>query len=242
MRRSRAPAKSGVLLARTPDPRTVAGIGIAALLLFCVLLSMVATRSHNNRVDEFVAARVDSYARHNDTAVRAARAMTFFGSTMWLSIVVILSTFVFCLRRRPVAGCQLIGVALVSSGAVAVVKRLVARPRPLGGTIAHAAGYAFPSGHATNSTAIYGMLTMLVLGTTQFGRPRRALEIGTGVLIIVIAASRVVLGVHWVTDVIAGIALGVFIDAAAWFFLRRYRTLRWRPGRGETLPRSSALM
>jgi undecaprenyl-diphosphatase len=211
-------------------------------LLFCALLSTAATRSRNNRLDAFVETRVGDYALRHAAAVRAARIVTFFGSTLCLTAVVIVAALLFFLRRRPGAAIQLIVVGLLSSAVVNVIKALVARPRPTGSASVHAVGYAFPSGHATNSTAVYGMLTMLILSNLPSPRRRRLLGLLTAAMVIVIAASRVVLGVHWFTDVVAGIALGVSIDTVAWFFRRRYRTLPWRPRRGDKLPKTSALM
>jgi undecaprenyl-diphosphatase len=69
-------------------------------------------------------------------------------------------------------------------------------------------GWAFPSGHATQSIAFYGMLAIVLI--LWSGAIRRLLvAVGAGLVIIVVGASRLYLGVHWLTDVLGGYALGL---------------------------------
>jgi undecaprenyl-diphosphatase len=87
-----------------------------------------------------------------------------------------------------------------------VGKALIQRPRP---SAADAVGtftnWSFPSGHATQSMAFYGMLAFLIAG----GRLRPAWPWATaGVLVLIVGASRIYLGAHWLTDVLGGWALG----------------------------------
>jgi undecaprenyl-diphosphatase len=102
-----------------------------------------------------------------------------------------------------------VGQALMSGG----IKELLDRVRPTANPIAHTLGPSFPSGHTTGAAACFAAFA-LVMGR---GRSRnvQALLAGAAVFIaIAVAASRVLLGVHWLTDVIGGLALGW-----AWFAL-----------------------
>ena len=89
------------------------------------------------------------------------------------------------------------------------IKLLVRRPRPPAGlALDHFSGYAFPSGHATNSAAVYGMLAaLLAASTTHWGRKVAAWATAAG-LVALIGLSRMYLGGHWLTDVLGGFALG----------------------------------
>jgi membrane protein DedA with SNARE-associated domain/membrane-associated phospholipid phosphatase len=105
-----------------------------------------------------------------------------------------------------------------------IVKALTHRPRPPAAqAIGHWTGFAFPSGHATNATAVYGMLAALLAATTP--RWGRKVTAWTAALLVVglVGLSRLYLGAHWLTDVLAAIALG-----AAWVFglLAITRTVR----------------
>ena len=92
------------------------------------------------------------------------------------------------------------------------IKVLTQVPRPpAADAVGVFSGYAFPSGHATDAAAVYGMLGVL-LATAL---PRRAAKaaVWTAAVVVVglVGLSRIYLGAHWLTDVLAGFAIG-----AAW--------------------------
>ncbi len=96
------------------------------------------------------------------------------------------------------------------------VKVLIARPRPaLIHPVALASGYSFPSGHAGGSTAVYGALALVVVtGVARWARLMLATD--TALLVGAVAVSRVLLGVHYPSDVAAGVALGLaWVSGAA---------------------------
>ena len=91
------------------------------------------------------------------------------------------------------------------------VKDLAHRVRPALNPAAATLGPSFPSGHSATAAAFYACAALLI--GRRRGRPARALLAGLAVgLAVAVAASRVLLDVHWLTDVIAGLALGW-----AWF-------------------------
>ncbi|HEX8133280.1 MAG TPA: alkaline phosphatase family protein, partial [Actinomycetes bacterium] len=79
---------------------------------------------------------------------------------------------------------------------------------PAGLAVAHAGGFAFPSGHATDAVATYGVLAFLGARAGRRRLPAGAAWAAAAVLVVVVGLSRVYLGVHWLTDVLAGVALG----------------------------------
>jgi undecaprenyl-diphosphatase len=110
-------------------------------------------------------------------------------------------------RRRT-----LVLVAALSAGTAALVtvgKLLTVRPRPVVGEVLTAAtGYAYPSGHSAQAATAYGVLALLVSVRVARGvKPLVWLVAATVVLLV--GFSRMYLGVHWLTDVLAGYALGV---------------------------------
>jgi len=89
------------------------------------------------------------------------------------------------------------------------VKILVDRPRPVvDHPVATAWGKSFPSGHAMSSTVTYGALLLTFLPVLP-GRRRAAAVVATAALVLVIGSSRLILGVHFLTDVIGGYVLGL---------------------------------
>jgi membrane-associated phospholipid phosphatase len=108
-------------------------------------------------------------------------------------------------------GAHAIGLALAGMALVTALKTFFGEPRPADAiNVIPASGYAFPSGHATGATIGYGILAYdLDVGSW---RSRSAVA---GVLIVLVALSRVVLGVHFVRDVVAGMVVGTLFLAAA---------------------------
>lgn len=89
-----------------------------------------------------------------------------------------------------------------------VLKLLFQHPRPTEALIAIPDSYSFPSGHAVAASALYITLALIAARSEQRRRPRRIIVV-TGVSIAVLVAwSRVYLGVHYLTDVIGGLLLG----------------------------------
>lgn len=88
---------------------------------------------------------------------------------------------------------------------------LVHRPRPPSSDwVAPASGWAFPSGHTTQATVAWGLLCVLACAGRS-ASARKVLVSVAALVVLVVACSRFYLGVHWLTDVLAGISLGVAI-------------------------------
>jgi membrane-associated phospholipid phosphatase len=103
--------------------------------------------------------------------------------------------------------------AVAGAGALvisATVKLVTARARPqLSWTLVEAVGPAFPSGHSLRALVVYGALAWLAAPLVRRRAARAALWAGTALVVGTVGFSRVYLGVHWTTDVLAGYALGV---------------------------------
>lgn len=149
------------------------------------------------------------------------------GHAVLVTLVLLVAGFLLLDGRRATAMLVLassVGAALLSAG----LKVLFARPRP--DVVEHLVGVStpsFPSGHALLSAAIY--LTLGALLAREFPRP--ALQryfMGVAVMLtLLIGLSRVYLGVHWPSDVLAGWCIGALW---AWGCWRLDKTLQERRG------------
>lgn len=167
-----------------------------------------------------------------DPLVEVMRAVTHAGSGIVVAPLVIAAAAV--LLRREQLGAAIFVVSAVVGGQVLfrALKQAFRRARPeIEDPYVLLSTYAFPSGHALAATVTYGSLA-LVLGVAA-GPRRRAVVVAIAVAVIaLVAASRVVLGAHYLFDVVAGIAVGI-----AWLAALLLLFQRLRPGRRFVLAR-----
>ena len=89
------------------------------------------------------------------------------------------------------------------------LKVLFQRERPVGYNLIDASGYSFPSGHAMVSMAFYGLLIYIIYRLVKNKTLRNILIFINVIIIILIGISRVYLGVHFMTDIIAGYCMSI---------------------------------
>jgi undecaprenyl-diphosphatase len=160
------------------------------------------------------------------TAARVASAIGSFASLLLIGLVI-----GFWLWRRgtglAVAVAPAVSLALAGLAA-SIAKAIFDRPRPPVALHAtHVASAAFPSGHATDASGFF-LAASLTLAITICRRTLvQVLVVAIGILCAaLVGISRLVLGVHWLSDVIAGSALGTAIAIAVvvtlwWLTTRR---------------------
>jgi len=139
----------------------------------------------------------------------AVRDVTALGSTTVLSFVVLATALFLWLRGRTHTALLVLVSTLLGGAAVTLIKALVGRARPdLIDRLMQETSNSFPSGHAATSAIVYLTLATLLFPVVREAQ-MRAFLIGVAlVLVAAIGVSRVYLGVHWPSDVIAGWAFG----------------------------------
>jgi undecaprenyl-diphosphatase len=187
--------------------RRLVGVLVVSVAVFA-LLGWAYTRGGlvvriDLDVSEWVAAEMPTWAEW------LARPFSWLGG--WIGLTLIAAVFAGELVRRArrstavlaltcLAGSQLLNFAL---------KQAFGRERPQAGSaVPLPSSPSFPSGHATTAAAFFGLLTLLAVAAVPSGRPRRLMATAGTLVVVAIAASRVVLNVHFVSDVLAGLALG----------------------------------
>jgi len=99
---------------------------------------------------------------------------------------------------------------LLDALVILVLKEMTMRARPLNGIIPKT-DFAYPSGHTADAVVFFGFLTYLVMHKSK-SRIIKGITVSiSSFMIILIGFSRIYLNVHWLTDVIGGFALGLFI-------------------------------
>ncbi|MFL9828035.1 phosphatase PAP2 family protein [Rhodoplanes sp. SY1] len=193
---------------------------VAAALFGFVEIAEEVVEGHNHAFDEAILTFLRNPADLGDPVgpawlEKAIRDLTALGSVTVLTLLTVLVLGYLVIDGKRAAA--LFVLVSVAGGALLIdgIKLVIARPRP--DLVAHmvdVSTYSFPSGHATASAVVFLTLGVLL---ARIGRRRRvkAYVIGTAIaLTLAIGASRVYLGVHWPSDVLAGWCLG-----AAWAML-----------------------
>jgi undecaprenyl-diphosphatase len=192
--------------------RTLAPLVIvtSAALVFTVLLLLVRLRwAPLESADHNAATRLNSLVAGYPAVVAVVKAVTWLGSGGVLWTLIGAAAVVLAVRRR-----WRLAVYLLVTGAGELVldpllKALVGRLRPVvAHPIAHGNGNSFPSGHALGSIVCYGALFLVFLPVAR-GAWRRVFTAVIVTLVAAIGISRLLLGVHYISDVLGGWALGI---------------------------------
>ncbi|PJE93963.1 PAP2 family protein [Streptomyces carminius] len=202
------------------------GVTLLAGTGFALLLVLVRTRWEPLRnADRAVADALNGLFAGNRVGVGALRVLTDLGGTpimLWLLGVGVLW---FLIRRQWWIALYAAVAALGGMGLNALVKVLVGRLRPVVDVpLSEQSGMSFPSGHALGSTVTYGVLLLVFLPVV---RPRlRPWFAAVMVLaVLTVGFTRMALGVHYLSDVLAGWLLGV-----VWLALSAVAFRQWRWG------------
>ena len=134
------------------------------------------------------------------------KLMTNFANMYWLiglAIILLLS-----IKNRSI-GKRIILNLGTSALTNYIIKLLLQRPRPIGNRIIEESGYSFPSGHSMVSMAFYGYLIYLIITNVKNTYIKILLTIILSILILCVGISRVYLGVHYASDVLAGFLVGI---------------------------------
>ncbi len=192
----------------------VVGFAVAALG-FLLFVEIADELGAGEALAAFDVALADALSRRLDGSTLAAFALlTHLGDPRLLVPLALLVFLVLAWRREWLLA---VGWLFATGGGAllnTLLKQLFARRRPLHEHgFAAADGYSFPSGHASGSLLVYGLLAYLVVRHTpsRWHLPVAALAL---VVVVFVGSSRVLLQVHWFSDVLGGWA-----NAAAWTML-----------------------
>jgi undecaprenyl-diphosphatase len=186
---------------------------VAAMLGAGVVLAVTTEDvTQHNGLSSTDPAHLRFFIDHRDALlVHIAKAVTVLGAVPILVALTTVAAGLLWWRGKPLVIAVAPAVSLVVAGGVAsVTKAVVGRPRPpIGFRLIPETAPSFPSGHATDSAACYLALA-LVVAVFILRRPiaRVAVVAAGAVVTALVGASRLELGVHWPTDVLAGWALG----------------------------------
>ncbi len=196
---------------------------LAVSLVVGVLLDWIDDDEGLARVDASVATWGADHAPA--ALVDVARWVTHLGARPLVLAALALAALVEWRRDRRAGSFGFVAAVGLGEWAISnLLKHIVDRDRPMLLQHVGAGGQSFPSGHTTAAAATWAAVA-LVLARNRPARERRALTAAAVVVALAVGATRPILGVHWVTDVLAGLAVGWgwFALVAVAFGWRRQR-------------------
>lgn len=200
-------------IAARPELPLVAAFGVIAAVAAGVLkLASEVSEGETEAVDRAILVWLRAAvhgSRHETLIDRTMLDITALGGGTTLTLVIVIAAGLLISLRRYVTAAVLVVQVIAGTSLVAAAKLFFDRTRP--DVVPHLASFtnaSFPSGHAANSAIVYLSIAVL-LATAAPTRPARGYIIAAAALLtMVIGFSRLYLGVHWPSDVIAGWAIG----------------------------------
>lgn len=167
------------------------------------------------------AVRYRVYSMRSDKLTVFWRLITHSGDRYVVIILGIILLLIKSLREKY--GVKFALAALSSTALYQIMKYIFQRPRPdLALRLIEQGGYSFPSGHSMNCLVSYGILIYLLLRYCENRRLAKLLSFGLGLLTILIGFSRVYVGVHYPTDIIGGLSLGIAVLVAMIYSFEKF--------------------
>ncbi len=200
------------------------GLALFGLTIFlCLMLGVLYDLPYLHWIDQLGLHQI----REPLTAERSwfFRNVTRAGNTRWTAVVMAATiTISLIVKKYDIAVFMFVNVAIFALGGMVVLKHTFNRPRPDILHLVSASGTSFPSGHALNSILLYGSLIVLTHYYVHNIYLRYAFTTLLATLIIATPMSRVYLGVHYLSDVLAGMSLGTCFLFMSKEFIFKYRT------------------
>lgn len=185
-----------------------------AVLLFCLFLIAIffkiATelgQKHLELFDQAIINAVD--ALRNPWLTEFMKTLTTLGSAKAMITIVLFFWLLYLIYKKYFKDTALISIMLTVTWLMNdVLKWLYHRSRPITSRLVNASGYSFPSGHAMISLVFYGMVAYFLWVNLKTLWAKYLSASFFALLVFCIGISRVYLGVHYPSDVIAGFAAG----------------------------------
>lgn len=201
-------------LLRRFDTSTFIGLPLTILFLVICINAALLSQLTEDVIESEGVVKLDEqftaflYSIRSNWLSQLFYALTQLGTREAVFAIGGLATIVFLYRRRYTAvlafWLTMAGIGL----SVQYGKKFISRDRPMEVAFYPEHNFSFPSGHATTSMALYGMLAYFMYRHLGRRRQRQVLLLASGVLIVMVGFSRIYLGVHFLSDVLAGFILG----------------------------------
>ncbi len=203
----------------------IAGLFLAGLYLFAILTHEVIFEEE----EEFDNKLIHFFAPYSaEQFLRVMKIFTFFGSGKFLFPAYALMVTYFLIKRRAMIGLSIAIIAITSTALSHGAKLIFQRARPNLPLIEPLKTYSFPSGHALSSFVFCSILVYLVWRFNIKTVWKWTFSVLLFLFALTIGMSRIVLKMHYPTDVLAGFCLAFIWVILSFYLLNRIRSKRSR--------------
>ncbi|MGE5456669.1 MAG: phosphatase PAP2 family protein [Ignavibacteriales bacterium] len=180
------------------------------LVAFICLISFLALAKevYNKEImqGDIIGYKIISNFLLSDSVTKIAKIVTNLGNAIFL---ISLTLVLFSLIKNKMIGISIMFNLAIISGLNILLKDILQRPRPTEYRLIDETGYSFPSGHSMISMAFYGFLIYLIYKNIKNKYLKWSLIYLLSIIIFTIGISRIYLGVHYTSDVLAGFLISI---------------------------------
>ncbi|WP_369903613.1 phosphatase PAP2 family protein [Bacillus manliponensis] len=194
---------------------------IIAITTLALIFSFIALHVRAGGVIE-----LDEYVKEMVKGLQTERSIVFFsyftkfGSAIGIVVAVVIGMLIFW-KKRLFAAFLIYPIAVISTHFInQLLKIMIGRERPSLNEAVDGVGYSFPSGHAMLAVVTYGFITYMAMIHMKSKAGKLFITIVATIWIVWIGLSRVILNVHYPTDIIAGFCAGGILLIVAMYFNR----------------------
>lgn len=187
-------------------------ISIILFSIFICLMILVKNKTILNidlKVYDFVANFI------NDTNTTIFKFFTFFGGPVFIGAVALLCLFKVKKSREAL---EVLSILIMSTILNSIIKLIIARPRPDVLRLVTENSYSFPSGHTMAITSLVGVLLIIIWKGKLNKKQKYLATVPLCLIVPLVMISRIYLGVHYFSDVLAGFILSLVILLLFSFF------------------------
>lgn len=196
-------------------------------VIMVAAIAMITTNGATVHFDTLYGGAIQSL--RGDSLNTFVEFITYLGN--WQSIVIICILLVAFKSTRMKFGIPVTAVAIISSVVNRLLKTFITRPRPdAGNMLINESGFSFPSGHTATAIAVGVLIAYILIKNSENKNRDIPIAIALVTLAISISLSRIYIGVHYASDVFAGIFVGLasFSLVAMFFYPYKNEKAKWR--------------
>lgn len=199
---------------------------ISLFIVFTLIFGVIAV-FHESRFGKFIDREVYEFIYASESFLTTALFLGFtqLGEVISMIILSLIVIAILLLYRMNIHALFMVVSMLASSILIPILKHSFDRERPAFLRLIEISGFSFPSGHSLGSTIFFGSLMVIIKHTNL--NHKAVLYAICAVFILLICSSRVYLGVHFPTDVLAGIAIGsATVALVSWLFHGKFNDIK----------------